>query len=67
MIAIKTFTGKSGRTYLVVHTKDGDFHTFGETPAKEAALDCGAPDDATRAMWRTLWNPLRTSNQGEQK
>ena len=55
-LALKTFTGKDGKTYLVFRTTKGSFHVFGEVEAKEAARQCGATvEKNTRAMWESVW------------
>ena len=55
-IDMRTFSGKSGNTYLVFRTKEGSFHIFQEVEAKEAARDCGASVEAnTRDMWNEVW------------
>jgi hypothetical protein len=52
----KTFTGKSGRTYIVFRSANGSFHAFAEVEAKEAARDCGAaPGHNTRSEWESRW------------
>jgi len=54
---IRTFKGSKG-TYLVFKTK-GAYHTFVETEAKFAAMDCGsglARSANTRVHWDKLWN-----------
>jgi hypothetical protein len=51
----RTFTGKSGQTYLVFKTLDKGFHVFVEIEAKEAADDCGTKHKGTRRGWRWLW------------
>src|SRR2546423_528381 len=56
-LGIKTFTGKSGKTYLVFETTKGSFHVFAETEAKQAADDCGAGKGTTRERWVSLWRP----------
>lgn len=54
---IKTFEGDSGETYLVFRNHNDEFHVFAEVQAKEAAMDCGAPDEGnTQHRWRTLWD-----------
>jgi hypothetical protein len=58
-LQMRTFTGKSGRTYIVFKLPSGAFHAFLETEAKEAAKDCGALVEGnpnTRLYWANLWN-----------
>jgi hypothetical protein len=52
----KTFTGKSKKSYIIFRTPKGSFHAFAEVDAKEAAVDCGAPDGNTRAQWKAVWD-----------
>lgn len=54
-LEMRTFTGSSGKTYLVLKTLDGGFHVFAEVEAKEAANDCGAARGSTRQEWGQLW------------
>jgi hypothetical protein len=54
----RTFSGVSGKTYLVFRTLDGGFHTFVEVESKEAAKDWGGSSSGgknTRQMWKSLW------------
>ena len=58
-VEFRAFDGKSGRRYLVMHTRRGAYHVFAEMQAKDAAIDCGAPDDrdlTTRQLWQPIWN-----------
>jgi hypothetical protein len=53
---MKTFTGKSGQSYLVIRAPNGSFHVFMEVEAKDAARDCGAKKEGTtRQIWEALW------------
>lgn len=54
-LGLRTFIGKSGKTYLVLRTNGNSYHTFVETQAKEAALDCGIQAGHTRVRWKELW------------
>ncbi len=55
-LEFKTIDGKDKQKYLVFKGKDGSFHTFVETEAKEAARQCGNPRGATtREMWKSIW------------
>lgn len=55
-LEMKTFVGKSRRSYLVFRTKQGAFHVFQEVEAKQAAGDCGAkPAGNVRQRWNRLW------------
>lgn len=55
-LEIRTFEGKSNRSYIVFRTKSGSFHVFQEVEAKAAARDCGAESEGnTRQMWQKLW------------
>ena len=54
-LEIKTFTGKSGTTYIVFR-KQRSFHVFSEVEAKKAAEDCGEREGTTQQRWRRLWN-----------
>lgn len=52
---IKSFRGKTGASYLIFRTHDGDFHVYRGTDAREAALDCGAGEGSTgREMWEGI-------------
>jgi hypothetical protein len=56
---MRTFYGKDGRAYLVFKTASGSFHTFVETEAKRASIECGSSrpkTDTTRQMWSEIWN-----------
>lgn len=54
---MRTFTGRSGRTYLVFRTSAGSYHVYAEVEAKEAARDCGSAEGAnTRSEWKELWD-----------
>ena len=55
-LEVRTFTGNSGRNYLVFKRLDGGFHVFVETNAAAAAEDCGA----TLLGWGSLWNKETT-------
>jgi hypothetical protein len=58
-IGMRTFLGRSGRTYLVFKERDRPvFHVFAEIQAKEAAEDCGAETSIgnTQTIWDKLWN-----------
>jgi hypothetical protein len=56
-LEIKTFEGESGQTYLVFRNHNDEFHVFTEVQAKEAAMDCGAPDEGnTQQRWRQIWD-----------
>lgn len=52
----KTFTGKSGHTYLAFKTPKGSFHVFVETEAKAAAKDCGGKGRQTHEYWKSIWD-----------
>jgi hypothetical protein len=58
-VDIRTFTGQSGRTYIVFKTRRDAFHVFVETEAKAAAVDCGSglarDEAATRTHWERVW------------
>ena len=54
-LQMKTFTGKSGKSYLVFRTTKGSYHTFVEVEAKRAARDCGGKGTNTRAIWKSVW------------
>lgn len=54
-LEVRTFIGKSGRTYLVYRTQGGSYHVFAETEAKEAARDCGGTGRNTRQYWASVW------------
>ncbi len=55
-LELRTFSGKSGTSYLVFRTRVGSFHMFEEVEAKGAAQDCGAQrENNTRFMWNKLW------------
>ena len=55
-LEVKTFTGASGKNYLVFKTLSGSFHTFEEVESKQAAKDCGAAAGKnTRGMWKSIW------------
>ncbi len=51
----RTFTGKSGHTYIVFRLRSGAFHVFVETQGKAAAKDCGVKSGTTRQRWGALW------------
>jgi hypothetical protein len=64
---MRTFTGKSGTSYLVFKTSGGAYHAFAETEAKTAAQDCAAEphprtEKNTRYMWDELWKGRNISN-----
>jgi hypothetical protein len=64
----KTFTGKSGKTYLVFRTPKGAFHAFTEIDAKEAAQDCrSASIGNTREQWKSIWTGKPVSQPAETK
>lgn len=52
----KTFSGASGKSYLVFRTPKGVFYVFVETELKDAARDCGAPEGNSRKLWKDLWD-----------
>jgi hypothetical protein len=53
----RTFTGRSGDTYIVLRSTGGSYHVLVEVEAKRAALDCGAPKGKnTRAQWQSIWD-----------
>jgi hypothetical protein len=55
-LEMQTFKGASGRSYIVFKTREGGFHTFVETEAKDAARDCGGEQQGnTRQQWQSLW------------
>jgi hypothetical protein len=55
-LEIRTRTGRSGCTYVILRTGKGSYHVFAEVEAKEAAIDCGTPSDGdTRSQWKALW------------
>ena len=55
-LALRSFTGKDDKAYLVFRTNKGTFHVFGEVEAKEAVRQCGAPiEKNTRSMWESIW------------
>jgi hypothetical protein len=55
-MAMRTFTGRSGATYLVFKTGSGSYHVLAEVEAKDAARDCGAEEGSnTRTEWGKLW------------
>jgi len=58
-LGFKTFTGKSGKSYIVYRAPKGSYHAFVEVDAKEAAVDCGAPGGNTRAQWKAVWDAYR--------
>ena len=55
-LEIKTFTGKSGTTYIVLRSTKGSYHALAEVEAKRAALDCGGKGSNTRTRWKALWD-----------
>jgi hypothetical protein len=55
-LQMKTFTGRSGKSYLVFRTLKGSYHTFVEIDAKKAAVDCGGKGPNTRAVWKSVWD-----------
>jgi hypothetical protein len=57
-LEMRTFHAEDGRAYLVFRTASGSFHTFVETDAKQASIECGAPrsDGSTRQRWSSLWS-----------
>jgi len=58
-IGMRTFGGKSGKSYLVFRERDSIvFHVFTEVEAKEAAQDCGADTSkgTTASNWTELWD-----------
>ncbi len=56
-LEMRVFTGRSGQSYLVMKAPTGDFHSFVEIEAKQAARDCGSRDEGnTREMWGRLWS-----------
>ena len=64
-LEIKTFPGKNG-TYVVFRTigKGATYHTFIETEAKDAAIDCGSKrprSDHMKYHWDELWNKTSQS------
>ena len=58
---VRTFKSKKDKRirYLVFKSARGEYHTFVEVEAKQAAKNCGAKDvagdDNTRSLWRELW------------
>jgi hypothetical protein len=54
-LEVKTFTGKSGYTYVVFKTAALTFHVFTEVEAFQAALDCGAEGKGTK-IWQNIWD-----------
>ena len=55
-LELRTFQGPKG-TYLVIRVGNA-YHTFCETEAKQAAIECGStlPRSAnTREHWKKLW------------
>jgi hypothetical protein len=57
-LEIRTFSGGDGTAYIVFRTRNGSFHTFIETSAKDAAIDCGSTlprSQITRRHWQSLW------------
>jgi hypothetical protein len=59
-LEMKTFPGKiSGNEYIVFRLRNGSFHVFVETEAKDAAIDCAGRRvkryEHTHTHWRALW------------
>lgn len=58
-LELKTVTGDSGATYLVMRTLRGGYHVFVEVQAKEVAEDCGmAKPGNTQKMWKAIWDRI---------
>ena len=57
-VACKTFTGKSGITYLVFRGAK-EAHVFTEVSSRRAAIDCGATQKrGVHAVnrWKEIWD-----------
>ena len=57
-IQMKTFEGKSGKTYLVF-LNDTEVHVFTEVGAKAAAVDCGGSGKKgvwAVKRWQAIWD-----------
>ncbi|MDP3296293.1 MAG: hypothetical protein Q8N09_01675 [Thermodesulfovibrionia bacterium] len=62
VLEMRTITGESGQSYLVMRTPKGEFHVFVEIATKKAAEDCGckkprigtSPDE----MWESLFKEM---------
>lgn len=60
-LEVKTFKGRSGRSYLVFRIPAGDFHVFCEVSKEEAASDCGVKKErSTGPTWEGMWHDLKT-------
>jgi hypothetical protein len=57
-LAIRSFPGKDGNTYLVFRTPKGAYHIFREVNARHAARESfGVADGPTTVqMWNKIWN-----------
>lgn len=55
-LEVRSFTGKSGDTYIVFRSTGGSYHVLVEVEAKRAAQDCGGKGANTRAKWASIWD-----------
>ena len=66
-LGVRTFSGKSGNTYIVFRSLDGSYHAFVEVEAKKAARDCGAsPGSNTRTEWQSIWDEPDDAANGDE-
>jgi hypothetical protein len=58
-LEMKVFRGRDDNFYLIFKTQQGSYHALIEVEAKQAARECGSPQEAhTRTMWKAIWDKV---------